>query len=415
MRISLDSLRPMAISLFLLVMPAARLAAQTQVPAPAPQDEEIDVTDLIRVWRHKEAAPPSIEPGHKMIVAAPIIGSNPSAGFLVGVAAQMAVYRGDPSTTRISSGIASLSISTKKQILFNVRFDSYSDGNRWFLEGDNRFQKTSQNVYGFGTSTPTAAAVATDYGFVRVHETLYRQAAKDVYVGGGFLFDSHTSVGPANASDPAWSTSPYITYSQQHGLPTDSQQSAGFSVNLLLNRRDNDINARRGWRVDANYRASFEGFLGADSSWQEFDGDARLYVSLDAASRHRLAFWSYASVVTNGVAPYFDVPATVMDTYGRSARGYQEGRYRGEQLAYAEVEYRGTLTRNGLLGAVAFATMTTVSNHETGETLFDSVAPAAGGGLRLLLNKHSRTNLCVDLAWGKASSSGVYLAIQEAF
>jgi outer membrane protein assembly factor BamA len=410
---SLQSLRPIAMSLLVLVLTAARPAAQTQELVPP--DEETDIGDVIRAWRHKEAPPPSIAAGDRMIVAAPIIGSNPTAGFLLGVAAQMAVYRGDPSTTRISSGIASLSISSKKQVLFNVRFDSYSDGNRWLVEGDNRFQSTSQNVYGFGTATPASSAVDTDYGFVRVHETVYRRAARDVYVGGGFLFDSHTSVEPADASDPTWPTSPYITYSQQHGLPTDSQQSAGFSVNLLVNRRDNDISARRGWRVDANYRASFGGFLGADSSWQEFDGDARVYLPLDGGGRHRLALWSYASFVTNGVAPYFDVPATVMDTYGRSARGYQEGRYRGEQLAYAEAEYRGTLTRNGLLGAVAFATMTTVSNHETGETLFDSVAPSAGGGLRLLLNKRSRTNLCVDVAWGKAGSNGVYLAIQEAF
>jgi len=105
----------------------------------------------------------------------------------------------------------------------------------------------------------------------------------------------------------------------------------------------------------------------------------------------------------------------VMDTYGRSARGYQDGRYRGEQLVYGEAEYRGRLLRNGLLGVVAFATMTTVSNRETGEALFDSVAPSMGGGLRLLLNKRSRTNLCFDLAWGKDRSSGVYLAIQEAF
>ena len=71
--------------------------------------------------------------------------------------------------------------------------------------------------------------------------------------------------------------------------------------------------------------------------------------------------------------------------------------------------------RNGLLGVVAFATMTTVSNDQTGEALFDSVAPSAGGGLRLLLNKRSRTILCLDFAWGKDGANGVYLAIQEAF
>jgi outer membrane protein assembly factor BamA len=405
-------MRRIAMSLSMLLIPAATLAAQGQQLVTT--DDEVDVPDLIRAWRNKGPAPPS-EPGQRMIVAAPIIGSNPSSGFTFGAAAQMAIFRGDPSTTRVTSGIASLSISTKKHLLFNVRFDSFSDGNRWLVKGDNRFQSTSQDIYGFGTGTPTSAAVNSDYAFVRVHETVYRHLAHDVYVGGGVLFDSHTNVKPAEDSDPNWPSSPYVTYSQQNDLPTDSQQSAGFSVNVLLNRRDNDINARRGWRVDARYRASFTGFLNGDSSWQGLDADARAYLPLEAHGRHRIAFWSYASVVTTGVAPYFDVPATVMDTYGRSGRGYREGRYRGEQLVYGEAEYRGLLTRNGLLGVVAFATMTTVSNDQTGEALFDSVAPSAGGGLRLLLNKRSRTNLCFDVAWGKDGANGVYLAIQETF
>jgi len=405
-------MRGIALAVSILLIPATALTAQAQQLVTT--DEQMDVPDLIRAWRHKGPAPPS-DPDQRMIVAAPIIGSNPSSGFLFGAAAQVAVVRGDPLTTRITSGIASLSFSTKKHVLFNVRFDSFSDSNRWFLKGDNRFQNTSQDIYGFGTATPGSAAVNSDYIFVRVHETVYRHLGHDVYVGGGVLFDSHTGVEPAEESDPNWSSSPYISYSQQNDLPTDSQQSAGFSVNVLLNRRDSDINAQRGWRVDARYRASFSGFLSADSSWQGLDVDARAYVPLDGDSRHRIAFWSYASVVTTGVAPYFDVPATVMDTYGRSARGYQEGRYRGEQLVYGEAEYRGLLMRNGLLGVVAFATMTTVSNDQTGEALFDSVAPSAGGGLRLLLNKRSRTNLCLDFAWGKDGASGVYLAIQEAF
>jgi outer membrane protein assembly factor BamA len=399
-----------AVTLALLLMPAATSAAQA--PQAVAPDEETDVSDLMHAWRHTEA-PPS-EPQQKMIVAAPIIGSNPSAGVLFGVAAQMALFRGKPTTTRVSSGIASLTFSTKKQVLFNVRFDTFSDGNRWFVQGDNRFQSTAQDIYGFGTATPSSAAVNTDYGFVRIQETVYRQTAPGVYVGGGFLFDSHTNVQPADPSNPAWSSSPYITYSQQNGLPIDGQQSSGLSVNLLLNRRDNDINARRGWRASARYRGSFEGFLGGDSSWQELDADARVYLPFDVYGRHRLALWTYTSV-TSGAAPYFDVPATVMDTYGRSARGYQDGRYRGERLVYGEAEYRAPLMRNGLLGLVAFSTMTTVSDRQSGEALFDAVALSAGGGLRLLVSKRSRTNLCLDVAWGKDGASGVYLALQEAF
>jgi len=397
----------------LLLCPAAAWSAQQTESAGSP-DQETDLPDVIRAWRHKEP-PPEKQPGERSIIVAPVIGSNPSAGFFIGAAGQMTMFRGDPSTTRITSGIASLTISSQKQVVFNVRFDSFSDGNRWLIEGDNRFQSTSQNIYGFGSDTPASAALSTDYGFVRVYETISRRVANDIYLGGGLLFDSHTDVQPADPSDPNWSTSPYITYSEQNGLPTSGQQSAGFSVNALLNHRDSDISARRGWIVSGQYRWSFDGWLGGDSSWQQLVADARAYIPFDSLGRHRIAVWSYTGLVTKGVAPYFDVPATVMDTYGRSARGYQDGRYRGERLVYGEAEYRGPLMSNGLLGVVGFATMTTVSNKQTGETLFDSVAPSVGGGLRLLLNKRSRTNLCLDFAWGKDSAKGVYLAIQDAF
>ncbi len=83
--------------------------------------------------------------------------------------------------------------------------------------------------------------------------------------------------------------------------------------------------------------------------------------------------------VTGGTAPYFDLPETSGDSYGRSARGYGEGRYRGDHLLYGEVEFRDTLTRNGLLGYVAFLNTTTIDSDAPGERLFDSFAPGAGG------------------------------------
>ncbi len=64
---------------------------------------------------------------------------------------------------------------------------------------------------------------------------------------------------------------------------------------------------------------------------------------------------------------------------------------------------------------VAFLNTTTVTNLATGERLFDSFASAGGAGLRLLINKRSKTNLCFDVGVGKQGSRGIYLAIQEAF
>ena len=219
-----------------------------------------------------------------------------------------------------------------------------------------------------------------------------------------------------------------MTYSTQHGLPVDSQQSGSISANLLLDKRVGEIDPRRGWMVQGWYRFSFDGFLGGDSDWQLAHVELRTYLPLgpqprtsetspavSVPAKHRLAFWTFTDVTTRGAAPYFDLPETVSDVYGRSARAYQQGRYRGERLAYGEVEYRGMLTRNGLLGIVAFANATTVTNLDAGEKLFDSYAPAGGAGLRVLFNKRSRTNLCVDVAFGKDGAKGLYFALQDAF
>jgi outer membrane protein assembly factor BamA len=196
-------------------------------------------------------------------------------------------------------------------------------------------------------------------------------------------------------------------------LPTNGQTSAGPSVGVLFDTRDNAINANHGVLANGVYRTYVNGFLGGDSTWQSLNLDVRTYRPLTHDARQKLAFWFLGNLVTGGTAPFFDLPETSFD--GRSARGYGEGRYRGEHLLYGEVEYRGTLTSNGLLGIVAFLNTTTVDNTATGERLFDSMAPGAGFGFRVLLNKRSRTNLCTDWGWGKDGSHGFYLAIQEAF
>src|SRR5262245_60867482 len=323
------------------------LVAASVLAVPAvgrAQNEQIDLFDLWNRLRHKPPPASDPEQPQRTIAIAPVLGSNPTAGVTLGAAGQVTFVRGDPSTTRLSSGIGSLSYSTKNQLLIFIRFSVFSRDNVWFVEGDNRFQLAGQDIYGLGTNTPESAAITTDYDFVRVHETLYRKVADRVYVGGGFLVDSHTDVSPADDDHGAWSQSPYVEYSSKRGLPLDSQQSAGLSVNFLVDKRDGEIDPRRGWLASTSYRASWRGLLGSDSNWNDWHTELRTFTPIRRTSR--LALWLTGDV-SSGDAPYFDLPATVMDMYGRSSRGYREGRYRGERQVYGEAEYRATLTRNG--------------------------------------------------------------------
>ena len=79
------------------------------------------------------------------------------------------------------------------------------------------------------------------------------------------------------------------------------------------------------------------------------------------------------------------------------------------------MEYRAVLTANGLLSAVGYLNATTVSNDAAHEQIFDAVALGGGAGLRVLLDKHSRTNLAIDVGIGRRGNHGLYIAIQETF
>jgi len=419
--------RLLLVTALLLATGATRAVAQQPPetgakPQPPPdQAAAAPAMDLLDLWkkiRHKEPTEAeraaAEENRSRMFAFAPVIGYKPSSGAMIGVAGNAAYFWGDPQTTHISSMVASLTFSSKKQTSLTQKFSAFARDDRWHLAGDNRFLWTSQDTYGLGTGTAPEDGMNLKYDHFRVYETAFRRVHRRLFAGVGFHFNTHTDVRPGD-DEVSWEDSPYVVYSEQHGLPLDSQTSAGTSANLLIDSRDSAINPSRGWLGRASYRAFFDGFLGGDSSWQELDVEARAYLKLTPDARHKLAFWLFADLVVGGAAPYLDLPATGMDTYGRSGRGYAEGRFRGERLVYGEVEYRTTLMRNGLLGMVVFLNTTTVSNAQEGEQLFDRFASGAGFGLRALLNKRSNTNLCFDVGWGRQGSRGIYLAVQEAF
>lgn len=392
-------------------------AAVAAAQAPAEPAPTFDVGDLWRAVRHRPTDDDArtADERRRTLTMAPVIGSSPSTGATFGAAAQLAFFGGRSAETRISSGLASLTVSTKRQIVFNARHSIFGDQNRWFTQGDQRLHRTSQDTYAFGTASDDGSKVNARYNLVRVHQVLYWRLPGSQFLGGGLRVDSHTDVHPADGEEEAWATSSYVTYSEAHGFDLDSQQSGGFSVDWQLDTRDSHIAPLAGWLLGASYRFAFDGFLGGDSAWQSVHLEARTYKRLPSPRPQRLAFWFYTDLVTSGTPPYFDLPTTVMDVYGRSARAYREGRYRGERLMYGEVEYRGPITSNGLLGFVVFTNATTIASAEAQQELFDSVAPAFGGGIRLLLSKRSRTNLCFDVGIGKDGARGVYFAIQEAF
>lgn len=82
-------------------------------------------------------------------------------------------------------------------------------------------------------------------------------------------------------------------------------------------------------------------------------------------------------------------------------------------MVYGEAEYRYHITNNGLIGGVVFVNAETFSAAPG--TRLQSIEPAFGPGLRVKLNKVSRTNISVDYGFGTRGSRGLFVNVGELF
>ena len=393
---------------------AAPKAAPDRKPAP---DEQIDVWDYLRKLRKKDAPAASTEEQTRRlaVVIVPVVSSKPSSGFALGAGASLEQPLGDLRDTFVSSMLISFSISTKGFYTVALRPMVYGPANRWLLSGDNHFQKSGQETYDLGTGASGESLVEARYTSLKFVDTYYRQVGKGVFAGAGLQYQRYSDIGPIDGEDAGWDESAFVQYSRDAGFDLSAQTAAGLNVAVRRDSRDNVSDPGRGWFAEAILRAHMADFLGGTSTFQRLYLDARTYRPITKDGRQKLAFWTFADIVTGGTAPYLSLPTNGADPMGRSARGYAEGRFRGDRLVYGEVEYRVPLRRDGLVGMVAFLNATTVGSTYAGESLFDSVALGAGFGFRLRLQKRSRTNVCLDFGWGREGSRGVYIALAEAF
>mgnify|MGYP006269896133 CR=1 FL=1 len=156
--------------------------------------------------------------------------------------------------------------------------------------------------------------------------------------------------------------------------------------------RDDSINPRRGWRLNAVALQSFaEPFDRV--GWFEYGKgtvllDGFVPVVDDATLALRLA-----GCHVRGEAPFFDLCALGGDD---AFRGYAVGRFLGDSLLSAQAEYRGRLT--GRWGWTTFAGVGHVGTPLDRGT--PDLLPAVGAGLRFRLSEEFGLDFSTDIAVG---------------
>ena len=364
------------------------------------------------------------------ILPLPAIAYNPANGWLFGVAPSATWRMGVPQSTNLSNLVGNLLYTTKKQWIISSRSNIFLADNSWILVGDWRYFITSQPTFGLGSSSPNElmenpnqpgvwwGEQQMDYNWIRFYETaLKRIATSKFYVGIGYHLDRYSKIEnfiDQEVSQDLTFASDY--YNQEKGVQLNKNTLSGITFNAVMENRDLAVSPYETNYALISYKINPE-FLGSNQSSSTLLLDYRHYITLnEKRKRHLIAMWGYANFLISGELPYMSLPSIGYDMFGRSGRGYSQGRFRGENMVYSEAEYRFPLQKNkDTFGGTVFVNAASFGSKMTNEKLFNKINPGYGLGFRVMINKENRTTISADYGFGQKGNSGFYLNINESF
>ncbi len=240
---------------------------------------------------------------------------------------------------------------------------------------------------------------------MRFYETVLKTIAKNLYVGLAIQVDTHWGIKEQLTADTHLPTD-----FEKYGFSNKSV-SSGIGADFLFDNRKNAINPEGGSFYGNFVVRQNSTILGSNTNWNSLLVDVRKYIQL--SPKKILAFWSYNYFTLSGNPPYLDLPGTASDTNSNSGRGYIQRRFTGKKMMDVEGELRFGITHNGFLGGVVFANAESLSELQNNR--FEVISPGCGTGLRIMFNKFSRTNVCIDYGVGVHGSHGIFANLGEVF
>lgn len=389
---------------------------------------QVDVNDVFRQLFHKKQVPDSSKKATALSIL-PSAGYNPSIGLQIGVTSTGGQTLGNPATTTFSVFNWNAYVSTKKLASFELKHNVFTADNALNLQGGLQVGRKVAFDYGIGTgrmkqsdgsfsfnnipfeNNPDVFPIT--YTYIRFNERVYRKLFRYVYAGAGLAVNWYTNIDNQRTDVDVTRTHNY-RYSIRNGYNPENYVTSGLLFNLQYNSRDQPNRPYKGIYADVVLRVN-QKWMGSNKEALQIKTELRKYWSLSRKNpEHILGFWFWGNYLLHGSVPYLELPGTGSDAAERIGRAYTIGRFKGLSFVYMEGEYRFPLTHNKLLSGVLFANTETANNKRNAK-LYEYWEPGLGGGLRLLFNKNSRSNLCIDYGRGNYGSNGVFLGLNEVF
>ena len=446
---------------------------ETETTTDKPFNYNPDKYDLMGLFA-KKGATPKIDTNWAKTKWSifPAIAINPAIGTGYGFGITAGKYLGNPETTRMSAMSSTPIYTSKGQLFVPVRLTVYTKDENYFLNGTYIWRHFPLGTYGLGTNTPeldgdmldsktftfwqtvnkkvadgifigagyaldyyydihdTRAEIITDYisehrdeditadDVIKISQTLqdygYEIKVNDVINASELIYDwNHTDKSSEEIQKEHLQTAYQKYYNEEfEDTPDDVKNgkeiASSIMLNFIIDKRDNQLNPYKGIYFNMYSRLSYE-WLGSTTEYQFIQYDYRQYWEMPWLNKNILGVWA-TGAFTFGDALYTGLPAIASDPFLRSGRGWTAGRLKGMDMMYTEMEYRMPIYN--LIGAVAFVNGSQFSDMDRNYGKFKA---GYGFGLRMKLNKESRSNFALDFGWNEDGYAGFYMQLNETF
>jgi outer membrane protein assembly factor BamA len=334
-------------------------------------------------------------------VGAPFAKYSPETGFAAGAVGLYYVRLGTDtgSLSRPSSISGGVTYTQKKQISTGVDYDFYFGGGLYHWSGGFDYKKIPFDFYGVGNGSPkdpvdnyTPLWRGGDAEFTRNFARTDEGEGLNAGVAAEIRDDRIL------ASDPGGSIASGSVPGARGGL------SSGVGIVAMYDTRDNIFSSRTGEYV--KLKSMFYGnATGSTFKFNRYDIDVRKFFPV--FDSHTIALQGLVELV-RGAEPFYTMAQLGGDV---NTRGYFQGRFRDNDMAVLQAEYRLPLFWR--FGLAAFAAAGEVAGTLDGFKA-SGVKYSAGAGIRFLVVQDERLGVRLDFGTGRDSSE-LYFSILEAF
>ncbi len=341
-----------------------------------------------------------MQEGNLRFIPIPAFSISPEKGVSVGLILEYFFNTGiaaaDKQKTRLSNAYTNFQYSTLNQLVLEGVYSIYTNNEKYFLQGAVGYKDFYERFWTFSEDTVGNNNFrGIDYKHIYLRGKWMKNLKQEVFVGVNYTFN--------NFNEIVFQEGEYPPVPVVNGL--SESVSSGIGPILVVDKRDNQFSPQKGWFAEASFRVHHK-TLGSNFNFTQYNVDVRRYV---VNKNKGILALNAVATLNDGDVPFLEKVKLGND---KIMRGYFAGRFRDNQFAAAQMEYRYPLGNSFVLAGFVSAgqTASTFSSFS-----IDNMQSSMGGGLRYLVNRQKHLYVRFDAGYTQKGNWGFYLNLGDAF